>query len=105
MKRTNLFVTIGGLMGGFGLIPIAVGTAANQFPNAHISMPGWCYLACIVLAAMSPVVVGVGAKGQDTHSTASQVVASTVENPAVERQAVVDAKVAAIQNPPSTIKP
>lgn len=71
--RKNWFTTIGGIMGGFGLIPIAVGTAARELPNAHIMMPGWMYLVCIILAAMSPIVIGVGAKGQDEHPSEDQI--------------------------------
>lgn len=70
MKKTNMLTTIGGIMAGFALIPIAVGTA-------HIHMPSWLYLVCIFLGTLGPVVIGVAAKGQDEHSTIDQVQASS----------------------------
>jgi hypothetical protein len=59
-------------MSGFALVPIALGTA-------HVSMPGWLYIICIFVGTMGPVVVGVGAKGQDQHSTAEQVEQATTK--------------------------
>jgi len=91
--RKNWLTTIGGIMAGFGVIPIALGAA-------KVAMPSWLYVICICFAALGPVIVGVAAKGQDEHSTVSQVQASTIENPIVEQKAVVEAKVAAIQNAP-----
>lgn len=70
MKRTNLLVTIGGIMSGFLLVPEALGTA-------HVAMPGWLYTICIFVGTMGPVVIGVGAKGQDEHSTSDQVAQAT----------------------------
>jgi hypothetical protein len=91
--RKNWLTTVGGIMAGFGVIPIALGTA-------HVAMPSWLYVLCICFGAMGPVVIGVAAKGQDQHSTTTQVLASTVQNPEIEQKAVVDAKVAAIVNAP-----
>jgi len=71
VMRKNWFTTIGGIMAGFGVVPIAFGTA-------HVALPAWLYVACIFLAAMGPVIIGVGAKGQDEHSTITQVEQSTV---------------------------
>lgn len=71
--RKNLFTTIGGIMSGFALIPISVGTAGKH-------MPDWLYLACLFIGTMGPVIIGVGAKGQDEHSDAAQVQQSTVAN-------------------------
>jgi hypothetical protein len=91
--RKNWLTTIGGIMAGFGVIPIALGAA-------KVAMPPWLYILCICFAAIGPVIVGVAAKGQDEHSTATQVAVSTVENPAVEQKAVIEAKVAAIKDAP-----
>lgn len=66
MKKTNLLTTIGGIMAGFGVVPIAFGTA-------KIALPSWLYILCIFLAAMGPVLIGVSAKGQDEHSTLDEV--------------------------------
>lgn len=71
--RRNWFTTVGGIMAGFGLIPIALGSSG-------IHMPSWLYLVCVVLATMGPVVVGVGAKGADEHSTLDQVNQSTTQS-------------------------
>jgi len=60
--RKNWFTTIGGIMAGFGLVPIALGTG-------HVKMPDWLYIACIFVGTLGPVVIGVGAKGQDEHSS------------------------------------
>ena len=68
--RKNWFTTVGGIMAGFGLIPIAFGTA-------HVALPSWLYILCIFVGTMGPVVIGVGAKGQDEHSTIDQVNRST----------------------------
>ena len=70
--RKNWFTTVGGIMSGFGVVPIAFGTA-------HVALPSWLYVACIFLAAMGPIVIGVGAKGQDEHSTAEQVQTATAK--------------------------
>jgi hypothetical protein len=67
--RKNWFTTIGGIMAGFGLVPIALGTG-------HVHMPDWLYIVCIFVGTLGPVVIGVGAKGQDEHSTQDQVAAS-----------------------------
>lgn len=73
MKRSNLLTTIGGIMAGFGVIPIALGTA-------HVAMPSWLYVVCISFAAIGPVIVGVAAKGQDEHSTADQVRTASIDS-------------------------
>ena len=70
--RTNTLTTIGGIMAGFGVVPIAFGTA-------HVALPGWLYATCIFLAAIGPVVIGVAAKGQDTHSTEAQIQQATTQ--------------------------
>jgi ABC-type transporter Mla maintaining outer membrane lipid asymmetry permease subunit MlaE len=74
-----MLVTIGGIMSGFMLVPEALGTA-------HVAMPSWLYLVCIFVGTLGPVVIGVGAKGQDEHSTLDQVQKATevqkVETPA-----------------------
>lgn len=56
--RRNWFTTVGGIMSGFALVPIALGTAS-------VHMPSWLYISCIFIGTMGPVVIGVGAKGQD----------------------------------------
>jgi hypothetical protein len=62
--RKNWFTTVGGIMAGFALIPIAIGTYAHD-AGVHIQMPSWLYLGCIILGTLGPVVIGVGAQGQD----------------------------------------
>ena len=73
--------TVGGIMSGFLLIPTALG-------SAHVAMPGWLYLTCIVVGTLGPVVIGVAAKGQDEHSTVSQVESSTQKADAAAKAAV-----------------
>lgn len=66
LKRTSTLTTIGGIMSGFLLIPEALGTA-------HVHMPSWLYILCLFIGTLGPVVIGVGAKGVDDHSTLDQV--------------------------------
>jgi hypothetical protein len=68
--RTNWLTTAGGIMAGFGVVPIAFG-------SAHVALPGWLYATCIFIGALGPVVIGVAAKGQDVHSTEAEVQKST----------------------------
>jgi hypothetical protein len=75
--RNNWFTTIGGIMAGFGLIPISVGTAGK-------SMPNWLYLVCIFVGTLGPVVIGVGAKGQDEHSDLQEVKNATIKKEETE---------------------
>jgi hypothetical protein len=70
--RTNTLTTIGGILAGFGVVPIAFG-------SAHIALPSWLYATCIFAAAIGPVIIGVAAKGQDTHSTETQVQQATTQ--------------------------
>jgi len=79
-------------MAGFLAIPIG----AQQMGYA---MPQKLALAFILIGLIGGVVTGVAAKGQDEHSTESQVENATVQKPKEEAQAVVDAKVAAVEAP------
>jgi hypothetical protein len=70
MKK-NWLTTVGGVMALFGAIPIALGTAG-------VHMPRWLYVVCISLSVLGPGIVGIAAKGQDEHSTPTQVAQSGV---------------------------
>jgi hypothetical protein len=91
--RTNLLVTIGGIMAGCLSIP--VGAATLGYP-----LPKTLAMVLIVIGLIGAVVTGVAAKGQDVHSTAAQVQASTIENPDVQAKAVIQAQVAAVEAKP-----
>lgn len=76
MKKSNLLVTIGGIIGLFSGLPTVWGEAVNK--GAHIGpMPGWLYVACMFSLPLSIGIVGIAAKGQDEHSTTDQVNAAT----------------------------
>jgi hypothetical protein len=68
MKK-NWLTTVGGIMASFGVIPIALGSSG-------VHMPSWLYVLCISFAALGPAIIGVAAKGQDEHSTPTQVAQS-----------------------------
>lgn len=51
-------------MAGFALIPPSIGTYA-KYSGHPLQMPDWLYLVCLFLGILGPVVIGVGAKGQD----------------------------------------
>jgi hypothetical protein len=75
--RKNWLTTVGGIMSGFLLVPEAIGAAGHP-------MPGWLYTICIFVGTLGPVVIGVGAKGQDEHSTVEQV--QKAQDDAVQKQ-------------------
>ena len=71
--------------------------AAIQAWAAHQPVDWRQVLISVALAATG---AGLGAaKDGSTHSTTAQVTASTIENPAVQAKAVVEAKVAAVEAP------
>lgn len=76
MKLSNGLTTFGGVIAALGAIPIGIGTFDKEF-HKHINMPDWLYIICIFAAALGPVLVGVGAKGKDEHSTTDEVQQST----------------------------
>ena len=54
----------------------------------------------LISVALTAAGAGLGAaKDGSTHSTEAQITTSTIQNPKVEAQAVVDAKVAAVEAP------
>jgi uncharacterized YccA/Bax inhibitor family protein len=83
--RTNLLVTIGGIMAGFLAIPLGMATLGYPLPKALA-------MAMILIGMIGGIVTGVAAKGQDEHSTAAQVQLSTLENPQIQAKAVIEAK-------------
>lgn len=73
--RTNLVVTIGGVMAGLGTIPMLV-TAS------HVAFPLWwnnCQFPLILVGMLGTILMGVAAKGQDVHSTETQIQAATAK--------------------------
>ena len=68
--RTNTLVTIGGIMAGFLSIPVGAATLGYALPKPVA-------MVMIVIGLVGAVVTGVAAKGQDEHSTASQVQAAS----------------------------
>lgn len=70
--RKNWFVSVGGFIGLFSGLPVLWGTAVKD-GYMHAQMPGWLYLVCICAAPLSIFIIGLGAKGQDEHSTPAQV--------------------------------
>ena len=51
-------------MSGFTGIPFAIGTYSRE--TGHIiHLSDWFYIVCISLGILGPVVIGVGARGQD----------------------------------------
>lgn len=72
MQRTNTLTTIGGIMCLFTALPPAMGQANMHAPN-------WLNLACFLIGTLGMGLVGFAAKGQDEHSTETEVKASTIE--------------------------
>lgn len=68
--KSNLVTTIGGIMAGMAGFPVLLGTA-------HLAVPNWLNVALFLIGATGTVIIGVAAKGQDEHSTATQVDAAS----------------------------
>lgn len=69
--RKNWLTTAGGIITLFAGIPPALGAA-------HVAMPGWLYMVCIMCGVIGPGIIGIGAKGQDEHSTTAEVNQATI---------------------------
>ena len=93
MKKSSLLVTIAGIMAGLGGIPVLVAAAGVAPPSwwTHVTFP------LVLIGIVGMVLTGVAAKGQDDHSTAAQIKTATIEKPAVEAQAKVEAQVAKVE--------
>jgi len=68
--RKNWMTTAGGIMALFIGLPTILAAS-------HLNTPNWFSVACIVIGTLGGGLVGLAAKGQDEHSTVSQVEAST----------------------------
>ena len=69
--RKNWLMTVGGIMGAFGFAaPPAMG-------QANLHAPNWLNLTCFLMGSLGLAIVGTAGKGQDEHSTASQVEQAT----------------------------
>jgi hypothetical protein len=64
--RKNWLTTIGGIMALFTLLPPALGQANMHAPN-------WLNLTFFCVGAIGTGIIGIAAKGQDEHSTPTQV--------------------------------
>ena len=93
MKKSSLLVTIAGIMAALGGIPVLVATAGVTPPAwwIHLTFP------LVLVGIVGTALLGVAAKGQDDHSTAAQIKTATIEKPAVEAQAKVEAQVAKVE--------
>jgi hypothetical protein len=90
--RKNWLVTMGGIMAGFLAIPIGMATLGYPLPKTLA-------MAMILIGMIGGIVTGVAAKGQDEHSTTAQVQLSSLQNPQLQAQAVVEARAEAIAVP------
>lgn len=86
--KTNLIAAVSFLLS----VPSLVGAINNW---AHHQPADW-RIAIVGIVTAAGLAVS---KDSTTSSTQAQVAASTIQNPAVEARAVVDAKVAAIEAP------
>jgi hypothetical protein len=87
--RTNLVVTIAGIMAALGGVPVAVATLVKTTPSWWTPVAFPLTLVGIIGVAL----LGWAAKGQDVHSTSAQVATSTIQNPDIEQKAIMDATV------------
>jgi hypothetical protein len=86
--KTNLVMTICGILAGLGGIPLAVMGAIQAYPALSGHIPGWwsaLQFPLILLGVLGTMMLGVVGKGEDTHSTVAQVRASTATK-AAEQQ-------------------
>jgi hypothetical protein len=86
----NYLTTILGVLAGLPLIIAQSGIVLNPTWNHYL----------MIASGIGIVGLGIVAKAINVHSTAAQVTTSTLQNPAVERQAIVAAQVAAIEAKP-----
>ncbi len=78
--RKNWFVTVGGIIGLFSGLPTVWGTAVRDHMMST-PMPGWLYVLCMFSIPLSIGIIGIGAKGQDEHSTFQEVEKSSIAVP------------------------
>ncbi len=78
--RKNWFVTVGGIIGLFSGLPTVWGTAVRDHMMST-PMPGWLYVLCMFSIPLSIGIIGIGAKGQDEHSTFQEVEKSSTGEP------------------------
>jgi fatty acid desaturase len=93
--RTNLLVTIAGIMAALGGVPVLIATSGITPPL------WWSHVAFffVLIGVVGVALMGWAAKGQDGHSTSAQVEGSTTANPGIQAAAVAANKVAAIEAP------
>ena len=85
----NYLTTLFGILAG---LPILV--AGSGLPMT----PKWTHILLIV-SGLGTVGLGVVAKAFNTHSTTAQVQTSSLQNPAIQAAAVIEAKAEAIAMP------
>lgn len=74
--RKNWLTTVAGILSGLGTLPVLVINSGATVPSwwAHVTFP------LTLLGLLGLVLLGVSAKGQDEHSTQTQVQVSTIES-------------------------
>lgn len=73
--RKNWLTTTSGIMMGLGSLP-------NLVTASHANVPLWwnsCQFPLVLTGMVGFILLGVAAKGQDEHSTVSQVEAATTD--------------------------
>jgi hypothetical protein len=74
--RKNWMTTIGGIM-------VALGTLPPLVTASHVAAPLWwnsCQFPLLLLGLIGGAMLGLAAKGQDEHSTESQVTVATAKS-------------------------
>jgi len=71
IKLNTALVYIGTILAAFGTIPVAFGAA-------KIPLPNWFYAICVIFGVLGPVLIGLGAKSKDMHSTQDQIQQATM---------------------------
>lgn len=85
----NWLTTLFGILAGLPTIVLGSGITLN---------PQWTHYLTIA-AGIGVIGLGVVSKAFNVHSTEAQVATSTIQNPAVEAQAKVEAQVARVEAP------